>query len=282
MSRIAIVTDSTAYLPDGYAQEHHVHILPLMVVSGDRSYLEGVDLSNDDFYCMLQAGQELPTTSQPGLGATATLFERLVADHYDEAVCIHLSSGISGTYATTVTAGGMIPGIKVQVFDSEISTMVQGFYVQEAVRMVEAGCDSQAVMAHLDALKRRMRAYFVVDDLNNLYKGGRLPKIASTVGGALQIKPILHFREGKIVPCELARTMRRAMSNIVERFESDAQCGQPMRAVLVHGHAPEEAAALMEEISARYPHVEVVISEIGPVIGTHLGAGSLGLGWYIK
>ncbi len=282
MSRIAIITDSTAYLPEGYAEQNHVHVLPLFVVAGEQSYREGVDLDNSGFYSLLQSSDELPTTSQPGLGETLKLLQRLAADGYDEVVAIHLSSGISGTYATTNTAGGMVSGLRVHAFDSEISTAVQGFYVQEAVRLVGLGHDLAAVIAGLEALKSRMRAYFVVDDLNNLYKGGRLPKIASTVGSALQIKPILHFRAGKIVPYELARTKRRAVGNILEMFEGDACSGQPVRAVVVHGHAPEEAGELVGQIAERYPHVEVAVSEIGPVIGTHLGAGSIGLGWYIR
>ncbi|MEH7384287.1 DegV family protein [Bacillus sp. JJ1521] len=279
--KTAIVTDSTAYIPKELREKLNIHMIPLSVVFGGESYREEVDITAEAFYEELKAHKELPTTSQPPTGEFVELFEKL-AQEYDAVVSIHLSSGISGTYQGSVTAGEMVDGVKVYPFDSEISCIVQGFYALEAAEMANEGKPVEEIMGRLEEMKMSMKAYFMVDDLANLQRGGRLSGAAAFVGSLLQVKPILHFEDKVIVPFEKIRTRKKALNRVFELFDEDASQGVPMRAALIHGNIEAEAIEMKAELEKKYPHVEFLLSYFGPVIGTHLGEGAIGLGWYKK
>lgn len=176
----------------------------------------------------------------------------------------------------------MVEGIKVYPFDSEISCMVQGFYVIEAAEMAQAGKTPQEIMARLEEMKNSIRAYFMADDLSHLQRGGRLSSAQALIGSILQVKPLLHFEDKKIVPFEKIRTRKKAMKRIVELLEADANSGEAYKAVIIHANREEEANEWMAELQDLLPNVEFSISYFGPVIGTHLGEGSMGLGWVKK
>lgn len=279
--KTAIVTDSTAYIPGDLREKLHIHMLPLSVIFGNETYQEEIELTGHDFYDEMRGRGALPTTSQPPIGEFVAKFEELAKD-YDAVISIHLSSGISGTYQGAKSAGEMVEGIKVYAYDSEISAMVQGFYVLEAAEMALQGENPETIVARLDEIKKTVRAYFMVDDLTNLQRGGRLSGAQAFVGSLLQVKPILHFVDKVIVPFEKIRTKKKAWNRVLELFDEDASKGIPMKAALIHANRPEEAEQIKAELEAKYPHVEFLISYFGPVIGTHLGEGALGLGWYIK
>lgn len=279
--KTAIVTDSTAYIPKDLREKHNIHMIPLSVVFGNESYREEVDITAEAFYEELKVRKDLPTTSQPPTGEFVELFEQLGKEH-DAIISVHLSSGISGTYQGSVTAGEMVEGVKVHSFDSEISCMVQGFYALEAAEMASEGKPADEIMERLNEMKNTMRAYFMVDDLTNLQRGGRLSGAAAFVGSLLQVKPILNFEDKVIVPFEKIRTRKKALNRVFELFDEDASKGVPMRAVLIHGNIEEEAKLMKVDLEQKYPNVEFLLSYFGPVIGTHLGEGAIGLGWYQK
>lgn len=279
--KTAIVTDSTAYLPKDLREQHNIHMIPLNVIFGEESYQEEVELTAEQFYEEIKNRPHLPSTSQPAIGKFVELFESLAKD-YDAIISIHLSSGISGTYQGAVAAADMVDSTTVHVFDTEISCMVQGFYAIEAAEMAKEGKDADAIMARLQDMKKTMRAYFMVDDLSNLQRGGRLSSAQAFVGSLLQVKPLLHFVDKKIVPFEKIRTRKKAVKRILDLFDDDAKLGAPMRAVIIHGNQESEAEELKAELSEKYPNVEFYVSYFGPVIGTHLGEGALGVGWYLK
>ncbi|MFC4323368.1 DegV family protein [Litchfieldia salsa] len=279
--KTAIVTDSTAYIPKEMRENLHIHMIPLSVIFGEEVYAEEQDISAAQFYEEMKVKTDLPTTSQPPVGKFVELFESL-AKEYDHIISIHLSSGISGTYQGAVTAGTMVEGIEVHTFDTEISAIIQGFYVLEAAEMANEGKEPQEIMSRLQEMKKSSRAYFMVDDLTNLQKGGRLSGAQAFVGSLLQVKPILHFVDKVIVPFEKIRTRKKAMKRLFELFDEDASKGAPMVASIIHANRPEEAEELLAEMSEKYPHVEFMISHFGPVVGTHLGEGAMGLGWYMK
>jgi DegV family protein with EDD domain len=255
-------------------------MIPLSVIFGNESYQEEVEISAADFYVEVKH-KELPTTSQPAVGEFVELFEKL-SKEYDAVVSIHLSSGISGTYQGAVSAGNMVEGIHVFPFDSEISCMVQGFYVLEAAEMAQAGKSPDEIMARLEEMRETLTAYFMVDDLSHLQRGGRLSSAQAIIGSLLQVKPLLHFEDKMIVPFEKIRTRKKAMKRIVELLGEAVASGEPHRAVIIHANREEEAIEWKQELEAQYPHVEFMISYFGPVIGTHLGEGSMGLGWVKK
>ncbi|HAF0292510.1 TPA: DegV family protein [Salmonella enterica subsp. enterica serovar Typhimurium var. 5-] len=278
--KTAVVTDSTAYIPKELRDKWNIHMIPLSVIFGTETYQEEVDISAEAFYEEIQT-RELPTTSQPPIGEFVQLFEKL-AKNYDQVVSIHLSSGISGTYQGAITAGEMAGGIKVFAFDSEISCMVQGFYALEAAEMAEQGKSGEEIIARLDEMKQSMRAYFMVDDLTHLQRGGRLSGAQAFIGSILQVKPLLHFEDKKIVPFEKVRTRKKALNRVVELMAEDANNGGDYRAVLIHANREAEALEWKKELEAQFPNVEFMLSYFGPVIGTHLGEGSMGMGWYKK
>ncbi|MFC5773081.1 DegV family protein [Ectobacillus antri] len=279
--RTAIVTDSTAYIPKDVLDRLDIHMVPLNVTFGDASYQEETEITDLQFYMKVREQEELPKTSQPAIGLFVELFERL-AKEYDAIISIHLSSGISGTYQTATTVGNMIENARVYTYDSEISCAVQGFYVREAAKMAQEGQGPEAIIARLNEMKQTVDAYFVVDDLNHLQRGGRLNSAAAFIGSLLQVKPILYFRDKVIVPFEKIRTRKKALKRIIEIFDEKASKGMPMEAVVIHANCEEEAKRWQAELQALYPHVNVSLSYFGAVIGTHLGEGAIGLGWYVK
>lgn len=279
--RIAVVTDSTAYIPLQEREQLDIHMIPLNVTFGDASYQEEVDMMPDQFYTRVREEVEFPKTSQPAIGLFIELFERL-AKEYDTIISIHLSSGISGTYQTATTVGDMIESAKVYTFDSEISCYVQGFYAIEAAKMAKNGKSPEEIIARLEEMKESVEAYFIADDLNHLYRGGRLNGAAAFVGSLLQVKPILYFQDKVIIPFEKIRTRKKARKRIMDLFHERASQGLPMKAVVIHANCEEEAKEWQQEIQQLYPNVEVSLSYFGAVIGTHLGEGAIGFGWYKK
>ncbi|WP_045512362.1 DegV family protein [Bacillus amyloliquefaciens] len=279
---IAVVTDSTAYIPKEMREEHHIHMIPLQVVFGEKTFREETELDWRGFYKEVKNHDELPTTSQPSFGELIALYEEL-GKTYDAVISIHLSSGISGTYNSAASANAMVDHIKVYPFDSEISCLAQGFYALKAAQLIKDGVDSpEEIIKELEEMKKTVRAYFMVDDLSHLQRGGRLSSAQAFIGGLLKVKPILHFDNKLIVPFEKIRTRKKAISRIFELFAEDASKGIPMRAAVIHANREEEAAEIIQELSGKYPHVEFYNSYFGAVIGTHLGEGAIGIGWCFK
>ncbi|WP_438420748.1 DegV family protein [Bacillus siamensis] len=279
---IAVVTDSTAYIPKEMRDEHHIHMIPLQVVFGEKTFREETELDWRSFYKEVKNHDELPTTSQPSFGELIALYEEL-GKTYDAVISIHLSSGISGTYNSAASANAMVDNIEVYPFDSEISCLAQGFYALKAAQLIKDGVDSpDEILKELEEMKKTVRAYFMVDDLSHLQRGGRLSSAQAFIGGLLKVKPILHFDNKLIVPFEKIRTRKKAISRIFELFGEDASKGIPMRAAVIHANREEEAADIIQELSGKYPHVEFYNSYFGAVIGTHLGEGAIGIGWCFK
>jgi DegV family protein with EDD domain len=280
MVKTAVVTDSTAYISKDLREKLNIHMIPLSVIFGNETYQEEVEITASEFYEEVKH-KDLPTTSQPPVGQFVELFGVLSQD-YDAVISIHLSSGISGTYQGSVTAGDMVEGIDVYPFDSEISCIVQGFYVIEAAEMAAAGKTPQEILERLEEMKKSVCAYFMVDDLSHLQRGGRLSSAQALIGSLLQVKPLLHFVDKVIIPFEKIRTRKKAMKRIVDLLEEDAKSGEPYRAAIIHANREEEAMEWKAELEAKFPNVEFMISYFGPVIGTHLGEGAMGLGWVKK
>ncbi|MEH7451099.1 DegV family protein [Gottfriedia acidiceleris] len=278
--RTAIVTDSTSYIPKEVRDSLDIHMLPLNVIFGDASYQEEVEITAEQFFLKVREQKELPKTSQPAYGTIIEKFEQL-SKEYDAVVAITLSSGISGTYQSIVSAGSMIDNLEVAAYDSEISCMVQGFYVIEAAKMAKSGAGPTEIIERLDEIKKSANAYFMVFDLDHLQRGGRLSSAQAFVGSLLQVKPILTFVDKQIVAFEKIRTEKKAMKRITDLFGDVASKGEKMKAVVIHSNREDDAKKLAQQLSETYPNVELETSYFGPVIGTHLGEGALGLGWYV-
>ena len=279
--KTAVVTDSTAYLTEEERQRYNVHMIPLGVNIEGTVYDEEIDITASEFYDRVRGAKEFPKTTQPPIGKFVELFETLAKDHED-VVTIHLSSGISGTYQGAVQAGDMVENINVYAFDSEIACYVQGLFVIEAAKLAEQGVSGQEIMTHLEELKKSMDAYFVVDDLGHLQRGGRLSAAAALIGGLLQVKPILHFQNKVIVPFEKIRTRKKALRKVEDQLVLAIEKHGPLQATIIHGNCEAEAREWMDTLAKTYPSVNFTLSYFGPVIGTHLGEGALAMGWMKK
>ncbi|MCA0991615.1 DegV family protein [Pseudalkalibacillus hwajinpoensis] len=280
MKTVAIVTDSTAYIPESMLTEYEITMVPLSVIFDNESYLEEKEIQADDFFEKVKKENILPKTSQPSIGSFVETYETLARTH-DEIITITLSSGISGTYQSANSAGDMIEGADVYVFDSEISCMMQGFYVLEAARMAQDGFGSKEILSRLQKIKSQgTNAYFLVDDLSHLHRGGRLNAAQLVVGSLLQIKPVLTFEDKQIVPYEKIRTRKKALNKIMTLFDEAARGGDLINATLIYSTNKDEAESLKAELEEKYTNVNIILSYFGPVIATHLGEGALGLGWY--
>lgn len=278
--KTAVVTDSTAYIPKEIRDKWNIHMISLNVIFGNEAYQEEVDITAGQFYQQVKE-KELPTTSQPPIGEFVELFETL-SKNYDSVISIHLSSGISGTFAGAVTASTMVENLKVYPFDTEVSCMPQGLYAIEAAKMALDGAVAEEIVSRLEELKKSARAYFMVDDLSHLQRGGRLSSAQAIIGSLLQVKPLLHFENKVIIPFEKIRTRKKAMKRIVDLLGEDAASGEPYQASIIHANREEEAVEWRSELESLYPNVEFSLSYFGPVIGTHLGEGAMGLGWMKK
>ena len=277
--KIAVVTDSTAYLTAETRQQHHIHMLPLVVNIGAKSYQEEIDLAAEDFYSLMKSAEDFPKSSQPAVGAMYQLYEELAKEH-DAIISIHLSSGISGTYQNAAALSREYPDFNIHPFDSEISCYVQARFVLEAARLAAVGIVPEQIMARLEHMKKRSRAYFMVDDLMNLQRGGRLSGGAAVIGSIMKIKPVLHFSDKKIVVFEKIRTNARALRRIEELLgQAASKADYPIIATVIHGNIPEKGQAWLEHLQQEFPDIRFELSYFGPVIGTHLGEGALGLTW---
>lgn len=277
----AIVTDSTAYLTKEEREKYNIHMVPLSVVISNEGFEEDVTITSEEFYNKVRNEKELPKTTQPPIGKFVEKFEEL-AKEYDEVITLHLSSGISGTYHGALQAGEMVEGIDVYGFDTEIACAIQGFFVIRAAQLAAAGKTAKDILVELEEMRQSMGAYFIVNDLAHLQRGGRLSAGAALIGGLLQIKPVLHFENKVIQPFEKIRTRKKAKNRVEELLAVSVAEHGPLEAAIIHANCEEEGQEWLDSLAAKYPDSTFKLSYFGPVIGTHLGEGSIGLGWFKK
>lgn len=277
--RIAVLTDSTAYIPESLREKHNIYVVPLNVIFNDVSYREEIDISNEEFYRKVKEEEHLPTTSQPSIGDISNKLQKLAKD-YDAVISIHLSKKISGTFNSVKSVAQMIEGLDVYPYDTELSAMPQGFFALEAASLIKQNKSPNEIIAHLDQLKEKTRAYFMVDDLSHLQRGGRIGNTQALFGGLLKIKPILHLKDGVIEPYEKIRTRKKAINRIMSMLHEDAEKRIVKKVVFIHGNNEQSVLELRDSFSEQYPSIETIISYFGPIIGTHLGENSIGVSWH--
>lgn len=284
-SRIALVTDSTAYLSPEKVRECNATVVPLYVHFDEEVYRDGVDLDADTFFQKLKAAPALPTTSQPSVGDFLELYRRLSQDH-DAIISIHISSGISGTVSAAQTARQMLRDElakppEIYVIDSRVASCGLALLVTAAARAIAHGWPAQQVAQHVEELVARVQMLFVVDTLEYLHKGGRINGAAALFGSALKIKPILYFQNGKIEPLEKVRTSKRAKRRILEIMEKRIK-DQPVHICITHAQALEEAEHVRAYCTAHFDCRELFIEGISPVISTHVGPGTVAVSFYTE
>ncbi|WP_122644937.1 DegV family protein [Enterococcus mediterraneensis] len=276
--KLAVVTDSSAYLPEPIRNHKDLYTIPIPVIVDGTIYNEGTDIEADEFYALLKNSKEFPTTSQPALGEVLGLYGSLKDKGYDTILSIHLSGGISGFISTLYGIKDEIEGVEIIPYDSEITSMPMGHMVEAALQMNDEQKSLSEILAHLDVIRDNTYAYMIVDDLNNLVRGGRLTNGAALIGGLLKIKPILTFQKGKIILFEKIRSSKKAFARAEEIIgQRDEEIQHPTKFYVIHANnlavAEEEKAKLQE----KYPDATIEIGHFGPVIGTHLGEKAIGI-----
>lgn len=276
---VAIVTDSTQYLPRALADEQGVHQVSLYVGWAGQPGRELEMESFDEFYRRLGSDPELPTTSQPSIGDFLAVWEPLLAQGQD-VVSIHLAGGISGTCEAARQAHGLLRerglGERVEVLDSETACGGMGLLALAACAAARAGADRDGVVERVRETRRALKIWFCLDTLEYLRRGGRVGKAQAWLGGTLRIKPILSM-EYEIVPVERVRTAGRAFERMVqyaEQLHGEGSDGW----VVQHIQATEQAQRLIARCREIFDSEPVFTSEVGPVIGTYTGPGLIGVG----
>lgn len=269
---VRIVTDSTADLSLEQQRAAGITVVPLNVHFGDEVFRDRVDLSSTEFFRRLKAASQLPRTSQPSPGVFEEVFRGLT-ENGDEVVAVLLSSKVSGTYNAAQMAAQTVAA-KVEVVDSESASMALGFLALEGAKLAAGGADRSAVSEAVRKLVPKARILCAIDTLTYLERGGRIGKARALLGSLLNFKPLVTLRDGEVVPLGRARGRPQMLDRLVEILARD---GRITRLAVLHGAAAAEGEHLQARLAAEYPDLEVLLSEIGPVLATHTGPGVIGI-----
>ncbi|MFI6038884.1 DegV family protein [Streptomyces sp. NPDC051315] len=275
MSRhVAIVTDSTAYLPRGTMERHGITAVPLTVVLGDKALEEGTEISTRSLAQALQKRRSV-TTSRPSPQVFAETYRKVAASGATDIVSLHLSAELSGTHDAAVVAAREAP-VPVRVVDTGMVAMALGFCALAAAEVAETGGTADEAVTAAEKRASGTSAYFYVDTLDYLRRGGRIGAAQALLGSALAVKPLLQLDGGRIEPLEKVRTASKAIARL-EELVADRAGSAAVDIAVHHLAAPDRASALAERLRARVPRLgELHVSEVGAVIGAHTGPGLLG------
>lgn len=278
MSRIVVVTDSSATVPAELAKELDIRIVPIILNLNGHSFRDGEELQAGQVYRWLRQSPTMPTTSAPSVGD----FVRTYAAAAQEAsglVSIHVSSHLSGTFNAAVTASRLIENIPIRVLSCPSAAMGQGFVVIEAARAAQAGADLGAIVARAEQVGAKMNLLATIGTLEYLHRGGRIGGAAALLGSMLQIKPVLSVADGHVDVFARPRSQAKAIRAMLDEMAERAD-GCRVHAAVIHADVLEEAEALRQQIAERFECAELLVTELTPVMGAHTGPGVLGVVFY--
>ncbi len=271
MAKIQIVTDSTAYFPKDYAASQGIKVVPLWVTFSGVTEEEGYPGEFEAYFEKLKTSPDFPTTSQPSIEAFSKVYEEAIAQGC-EVITIVISSGLSGTYNSASVAAEMIASDKISVIDSESTAANLMLLVNMAKEMVDKGLSRQEIVDILEATKKKTGISLTVDTLDYLKKGGRLSGTQALLGSILNVKPVIALINGKLEPVGKARGKSKAVELMIARVPENVE-----KISICHIYALDESLVIKAQLETRFPKAEVVIEELGPVIGSHLGPKAIGI-----
>lgn len=276
MSRVAIVTDSTADLPVHFYREHDITVVPLKVIFGQEMLLDGVEITPDQFFYRQAVLKEYSTTSQPSPAEFVEAYRPLL-EAGREVVSLHISSRMSGTLQSAGLARGMLAAGQIEVIDSTRVSAALGLVVLNAARAAQRGAGKSEIIDLISRQTRELEVFFAVDTLEYLQRGGRIGRAQAFLGTLLNVKPILTMREGYIHPFEKVRGRQKAIQRLVTAMQEKYGPGAALQCVLVHGQDPGGLEELRQLVSQQLHCVEMIDCQLGCVVGSHVGPGVLGL-----
>ena len=259
-------------------KEHNVHVVPLTVTLGGKSYREGIDIKPDEFYDLLDAAEGMPVTSQPAAGEFALVYRELAKKDPD-ILSIHISSGLSGTVNSALAGAAMVPEASVTVFDTKTLSVPAGWQVEAAARALKAGWEPQRVLDMMKKVGDDTHVLYTLKELKYLIHGGRISHLKGLLASVLNIKPIIGVEKerGTYVTLGQARSFANAVKAAVEQITRRVETAVPLRAQVVHASNPEGAQQLMEEVAARFKVDWVPVRQLSLVLGAHVGRSMIGV-----
>jgi DegV family protein with EDD domain len=280
MSKFAVVTDSTAYVPAEYVKQHHITVAPQVLIWDGETFQDGIDIRPEEFYTRLKTAKTMPTTSQVSVIDMRNIFQALVDKEF-EVLGIFVSAKLSGTLQSAAQAKEMMgsAGDKVHIVDSQSTAMGLGLQAIAAARMAEAGASVQEAMKAAETAHERSGLFFAVDTLEFLHRGGRIGGGQKFLGTMLNLKPILAVQNGRVEGVERIRTKSKAHDRVLELITEQVQGKSNIRIATLHANAPDDAKALLDRAVKQLHPVETIFTEVSPVVGTHAGPGTVGLAY---
>lgn len=278
MAKVAIVTDTTATIPKDALDEYDIKVAPQVLIWGEETLYDGVDITPGEFYTRLVKDKVHPTTSQVTPASFIKIFDELVP-RGDEILAILISKKLSGSIESAVQAKALYPNAQIEIVDSESVAMALGFQVLAAARAAREGASLEDCKALAIQSIPHTGVVFAVDTLEYLHRGGRIGGGARFLGTALNLKPILEIRDGRVEAAERVRTRKKSLIRVLDLVEEQIAGRSPVRIASLHANAEEEARMLLEKAIARFNPVETFFTEVSPVVGTHAGPGTLGIAY---
>jgi len=277
--KLAVITDSSAFLQAETLRKEDLFVLDIPVNIDGQEYVEGVNLTAQEFYEKMARSSELPKTSQPSIAKLDEILSSLKEKGYTHVLGLFLSSGISGFHQNIQYMTDEFEGLTIAFPDTRITSAPLGFMVESVFQWVEQGDDFQSILDKVTEQIENTSAFIMVDDLDHLVKGGRLSNGAAILGNLLSIKPILYFNDqGVIEVYEKVRTEKKATKRLVEIVKEVTSNGN-YQITVIHGNAPQKAADLRQLLLDGGVATDISIATFGSVIGTHLGEGSIALSY---
>lgn len=277
--KLAVITDSSAFLQAETLRKEDLFVLDIPVNIDGQEYVEGVNLTAQEFYEKMASASELPKTSQPSIAKLDEILSSLKDKGYTHALGLFLSSGISGFHQNIQYMKDEYEGLTIAFPDTRITSAPLGYMVESVFKWAEQGEEFTTILDQLENQIQKTSAFIMVDDLDHLVKGGRLSNGAAILGNLLSIKPILYFNDqGVIEVYEKVRTEKKATKRLVE-IVKEATANGNYQITVIHGNAPQKAADLRQLLVDGGVATDVSIATFGSVIGTHLGEGSIALGY---
>ncbi len=283
MSKVAIVTDSTSYLPEDLVNHYSIHVIPLQLIWAGDSYRDGLDIKPLEFYTRLKTAKEMPSSSQPSPATFQRVYTELLDQGYD-IVSVHISSKLSGTLDSAIQAKNTLGTDRIALIDTFSTSMGLGFPVLVAARAANNGDSFDEVIRATESATKRTGVFFVVSTLEFLHRGGRIGGASAFLGTALGLKPILMIADGKVDAKEKIRTMSKALERVTDILVENVG-DRKLHLSVLHANAPTEAENLFQNAKGRLPTgaiVESFLTPVSPVIGTHTGPGTVGFGYMLE
>lgn len=276
--KVGIVTDSVCDLPQEYLDElGNIRLVPFHVYfqNENKSYDEGVTISYEEFYAKLEKPElGMPKTQGPNQNEYLTAYEEMLK-RYEKIVSLNMSSKMSVGYSSAQLARQMLPEADITIIDSGTVSMVLGLYVLEAARMAKAGASPQEIVARVEKARDDTVSLFMASTLKYIRQSGRVNQVAYLIGQALQVKPLFTFKNGMGEPAGRELSMERGYIKIAKTM-SEKFGDRPVLATVVHSMAPDQAEQLKARLTQRLNIKELIVSKIGPTLGSHGGAGLVG------